>query len=161
MHKLAIKLLSMVLLVTMGRPLAVVTTCSPVPQVKVKSMASMVIQGQVEDTPVDWKIATSARSTFITSGTFDLIIDKPILRPVDSNYIAANGQKVKCLGKAVMSLTFGNTVFEHEVTVGGVRNNLIEDFITAYRCVWDHDESCFIIKGGRIPFGWIQREGKS
>jgi hypothetical protein len=53
-----------------------------------------------------------------------------------------------------MSLTFGNTVFEHEVTVGGVRNNLIgEDFITAYRCVWDHDESCFIIKGSRIPLG--------
>jgi hypothetical protein len=36
--------------------------------------------------------------------------------------------------------------------VGGVRNNLIgEDFITAYQCVWDHDESCFIIKGSRIP----------
>jgi hypothetical protein len=112
----------------------VVTTSSPVPQVKVKSMASMMIQGQVEDTPVDWKIDTGARSTFITSETFDLIIDKPILRPVDSNYIAANGQKVKCFGKAVMSLTFGNTVFQHEVTVGGVRNNLIgEDFITAYR----------------------------
>jgi hypothetical protein len=53
-----------------------------------------------------------------------------LLRPVDSNYIAANGQKVKCLGKAVMSLTVGNTVFGHEVTVGRVRNNLIgEDFI--------------------------------
>ena len=95
-----------------------------------------------------------AWSTFITSETFDLIIDKPILTPVDSNYIAANGQKVKCLGKAVMSLTVGNTVFGHEVTVGRVRNNLIgEDFITAYRCVWDHDESCFIIKGSRIPLG--------
>jgi hypothetical protein len=69
----------------------VVTTSSPVPQVKVKSTASMVIQGQVEGTPVNWKIATGARSTFITSETFDLIIDKPILRPVDSNYIAANG----------------------------------------------------------------------
>jgi hypothetical protein len=114
----------------------------------------MVIQGQVEGTPVNWKIATGARSTFITSETFDLIIDKPILRPVDSNYIAANGQKVKCLGKAVMSLKFGNTVFEHEVTVGGFRNNLIgEDCITAYRCVWDHDESCLIIKGSRILLG--------
>ena len=137
-----------------GRTMSVVTTSSPVPQVKVKSMASMMIQGQVEGTPVDWKIDTGARSTFITSETFDLIIDKPILRPVDSNYIAANGQKVKCLGKAVMSITFGNTVFEHEITVGGIRNNLIgEDFITAYRCVWDHDESCFIIKGSRIPLG--------
>ena len=37
-----------------------VTTSSPVPQVKVKSMASMMIQGQVEGTPVDWKIDTGA-----------------------------------------------------------------------------------------------------
>lgn len=102
-----------------GRTKSVVTTSSSVPQVKVKSMASMMIQGQVEGTPVDWKIDTGARSTFISNETFDLIIDKPILRPVDSNYIAANGQKVKCLGKAVMSLTFGNTVFEHEVSRRG------------------------------------------
>jgi hypothetical protein len=53
-----------------------------------------------------------------------------------------------------MSLKFGNTVFEHEVTVGGVRNKLIGEYcITAYRCVWDHDESCFIIKGSIIPLG--------
>jgi hypothetical protein len=32
---------------------SVVTTGSPVPQVKVKSMAIMMIQGQVEGTPVD------------------------------------------------------------------------------------------------------------
>jgi hypothetical protein len=32
---------------------SVVTTSSPVPQVKVKSMAIMMIQGQVEGTPVD------------------------------------------------------------------------------------------------------------
>jgi len=36
--------------------------------------------------------------------------------------------------------------------VGGVKCNLIgEDFITMYRCVWDHDESCLVIKGSRIP----------
>jgi hypothetical protein len=35
-----------------GRTRSVVTTSSPVPQVKVKSMASMMIQGQVEGTPV-------------------------------------------------------------------------------------------------------------
>jgi hypothetical protein len=32
---------------------SVVTTSSPVPKVKVKSMAIMMIQGQVEGTPVD------------------------------------------------------------------------------------------------------------
>ena len=32
---------------------SVVTTSSPVPQVKVKRMAIMMIQGQVEGTPVD------------------------------------------------------------------------------------------------------------
>jgi hypothetical protein len=31
--------------------------------------------------------------------------------------------------------------------------SIIKDCITAYRCVWDHDESCFIIKGSRIPLG--------
>ena len=37
-------------------------------------------------------------------------------------------------------------VFEHEVVVGGVRNNLIgEDFISTYRCTWDHDESSFVV----------------
>ena len=46
-----------------GRTRSVVTTSSPVPLVKVKSMASMMIQGQVEGTPVDWKIDTGARST--------------------------------------------------------------------------------------------------
>lgn len=48
---------------------------------------------------------------------------------------------------------FGDSVFEHEVNVGGVRNNLIgENFITTYRCNWDHDEACFVTRGSRIPF---------
>ncbi|CAC5370885.1 unnamed protein product [Mytilus coruscus] len=48
----------------------------------------------------------------------------------------------------MLAITFGENVFEHEVVVGGVRNNLI---ITAYRCIWDHDEFSFIINGRRIP----------
>ena len=124
----------------------------PKAQVKVKGLASMVVVGQIEGTAVEWKIDTGAKSTFITNETFDLILDKPVLQPMDSTYIVANGQKLKCLGKAVMSITFGEGVFEQEVVVGGVRNNLIgEDFIATYRCTWDHDESSFIIKGSRIP----------
>ena len=133
---------------------------SPGPHVKVRGIASMVVVGQIEGTLVEWKIDTGAKSTFITNETFNLILDKPILEPMDSTYIVANGQKLKCLGRAVMSITFGESVFEHEVVVGGVRNNLIEDFITTYRCTWDHDESSLIVRGRRIPLG-ESREGKS
>jgi hypothetical protein len=46
---------------------------------------------------------------------------------------------------------FAEHVFEHDIIVGGVKCNLIgEDFITMYRCVWDHDESCLVIKGSHI-----------
>ena len=51
-----------------------------------------------------------------------------------------------------MTVMFAEHVFEHDIIVGGVKCNLIgEDFITMYRCVWDHDESCLVIKGSRIP----------
>lgn len=51
-----------------------------------------------------------------------------------------------------MMITFGENVFEHDIIVRGVRNNLIgEDFISTHRCTWDHDESSFVIKGKRIP----------
>jgi hypothetical protein len=59
-----------------GRTRSVVTTSSPVPQVKVKSMDRMMIQGQVEGTLVGWKIDTRARSTSITSETFELHINR-------------------------------------------------------------------------------------
>ncbi|CAC5407655.1 unnamed protein product [Mytilus coruscus] len=125
---------------------------SPSPKVKVKGIANMVVKGQIEGTTVEWKIDTGAMSTFITNDTFDLILDKPMLSPVDSHFVAANGQPLRCLGKAEMMITFGENVFEHEVIVGGVRNNLIgEDFISTHRCTWDHDESSFVIKGKRIP----------
>ncbi|CAC5370891.1 unnamed protein product [Mytilus coruscus] len=121
---------------------------SPDPKVKVKGVSSMVVQGQIEGTPVNWKIDTGAKSTFITNETFDLSVKKPTLQPEENNYVVANGHKLKCLGKAMLAITFGENVFEHEVVVGGVRNNLI---ITAYCCIWDHDEFGFIIKGRRIP----------
>lgn len=116
------------------------------------SVESMIVRGLIEGTSVEWKIDTGSRSTFITKDTFDNIIDKPRLEPVGGSYVTASGQKVKCYGRAIMRMTFGDHVFEQDVVVGGVRNNLIgEDFITTYRCVWDHDEASFIIKGSRVP----------
>ena len=50
--------------------------------------------------------------------------------------------------------------FKHEVVVGGVRNNLIEDFISTYRCTLDHDESSFVVGGRRIPLD-ESSEGRS
>lgn len=120
--------------------------------VRVKGVGCMLIRGQIEGALVIWKIDTGAKSTFISKNTYDMMVDKPALHPVGGNYVAANGQKLDCLGKAKMILTFHNQVFEHEVVVGGVSCNLIgEDFISTYRCVWDHDEASFIIKGSRIP----------
>ena len=123
------------------------------PKVKVRSVSSMIVLSQIEGVPVEWKIDTGARSTFITNKTYDMLLDRPTLAPVDSNYITANGERLECFGIALMHIIFGDSVFEHEVNVGGVRNNLIgEDFITTYRCNWDHDEACFVTRGSRIPF---------
>lgn len=111
------------------------------PQVIVASISTMVVLGQIEGVPVEWKIDTGARSTFITKGTYNMLVDKPVLAPMDSCYVTANGDRLECFGRALMHITFWECVFEHEANVGGVRNNLIgEDFITTYRCNWDHDE---------------------
>ena len=80
------------------------------------------------------------------------MIDKPVLQPVETCYVTASGQKLNCLGKALMTLIFRDQAFEHEVIEDGVDNNLIgEDFISKYRCKWEHDESAFNIKGCRLP----------
>ncbi|CAC5379235.1 unnamed protein product [Mytilus coruscus] len=122
----------------------------------------MVVLGQIEGVPVEWKIDTGARSTFITKETYNMLVDKPVLAPMDSSYVTANGDRLECFGRALMHITFGECVFEHEVNVGGVRNNLIgEDFITTYRCNWDHDEACFVIKGSRIPFEGPDRSSRA
>ena len=79
-------------------------------------------------------------------------MDKPVFRSVANTYITANGQRLQCIGQASMTVMFAEHVFEHDIIVGGVKCNLIgEDFIAMYRCVWDHDESCLVIKGSRIP----------
>ena len=124
------------------------------PPMKVGSTSGMLVRGQIEGVPIDWKIDTGAKSTFITKESYDMMLEKPTLSEMDSSYVTANGQKLKCYGQANMNITFGDHVYPHVVVVGGVRNNLIgEDFIIAYRCNWDHDESSFIIKGSRIPLG--------
>ena len=121
-------------------------------QEKVKSLAGMVVQGQIEGVSINWKVDTGAKSTFITKQTFDLMPDKPVLKEMDSSYVTASGQKLKCYGQAEMNIAFGDNIFPHEVVVGVVRHNLIgEDFIAKYRCNWDHDESSFVIRGSRVP----------
>lgn len=125
---------------------------SRVAQEKVNRLPGMIVRGQIEGVPVSWKIDTGAKSTFITKQTFDLIPDKPVLEEVDSRYVTASGQNLKCTGQALMSIGFGDNIYPHMVVVGVVRHNLIgEDFITKYRCNWDHDESSFVIKGSRVP----------
>lgn len=109
------------------------------PKVKLRSVSSMIVLSRIEEVPVEWKIDTGARSTFITNKTYDMLLDRPALAPVDSNYITANGKRLECFGIALMHITFGDSVFEHEVNVGGVRNNLI-------------GEACFVTRGSRIPF---------
>lgn len=132
------------------------------PRVKVESVSSMVVRGHIEGVPVEWKIDTGAKSTFITKQTYEMLLDRPVLAPMDSNYVTASGDKLECLGRALMHITFGDRVFEHEVNVGGVRNNLIgEDFITTYRCNWDHDEACFVIRGSRLPFEGPDRSSRA
>jgi hypothetical protein len=120
-------------------------------QARVKSTGCMMVQGRIEGVLADWKMDTGAKRSFITKETFDLIVDKPVLRPVVNNYVTANGQRLQCIGQASMTVMFAEHVFEHDIIVGGVKCNLIgEDFITMYRCVWDHDESCLVIKGSHI-----------
>ena len=65
-------------------------------------------------------------------------------------YLTADGSKVKCLGKAMMKITSGETVYGTMVIVGAVNNNLLgEDFITKFHCNWCFDEGSFIINGSR------------
>ena len=101
-------------------------------QARVKSTGCMMVQGRIEEVLADWKIDTGAKSSFITKETFDLIVDKPVLRPVVNNYVTANGQRLQCIGQASVT----ENVFEHDIIVGGVKCNLIgEDFTTMHRCV--------------------------
>ncbi|CAC5398972.1 unnamed protein product [Mytilus coruscus] len=121
--------------------------------VRVYGVANMMVKGHIESVPINWKIDTGAKRTFITEHIFNSIIEKPQLSPVDANYIAADGHSLKCK-EAVMLVIFNDHVFEHKIIVGGVKYNLLgEDFIPKNRCTWDPDESSFIIKGSRFTLG--------
>lgn len=82
------------------------------PKVKVMSVSSMIVLGQIEGVPVEWKIDTGARSTFITKKTCGMLLDRPALVSVDSNYITVNGERLECFGRALIHITFGDSVFE-------------------------------------------------
>ncbi|CAC5405910.1 unnamed protein product [Mytilus coruscus] len=130
--------------------------------VRVYGVANMMVKGHIESVPINWKIDTGAKRTFITEHVFNSIIEKPQLSPVDANYIAADGHSLKCKGEAVMLVIFNDHVFEHKIIVGGVKYNLLgEDFILKNRCTWDPDESSFIIKGSRFPLGGNDGKGGS
>lgn len=100
--------------------------------IRVKGMGCMMVQGKIEGNLLNWKVDTGARSTFITKDTFEIMVDKPVLQPVENTYVTANGQKLECLGKASMTLTFGENTFEHEVIVGGVGSNLLGEILYPY-----------------------------
>lgn len=78
----------------------------------------MIVQGKIEGVLAYFKIDTGAKSTFITKDTYEKMVDKPVLRPVSNTYVAANGQKLECLGKAIMNVMFADKVFEHELLWG-------------------------------------------
>ena len=59
-------------------------------QARVKSTGCMMVQGRIEGVLADWKMDTGAKRSFITKETFDLIVDKPVLRPVVNNYKGNN-----------------------------------------------------------------------
>ena len=120
--------------------------------VRIPRFKGMMVNGLIEDTPTIWKVDTGARRTFISEETYQQLYEKPSLQPVKIIYTAADGREIKCLGEAVMTLTFGNVDFEFLVTVGGVRFNLLgEDFISKFRCNWDHDDCTFVIQGSEDP----------
>ena len=100
----------------------------------------MKVYGFIEGIPIQWKIDTGARNTFISEETFESLLETSILASVTTTYLTADGSEVKCLGKAMMKITFGETVYETMVLVGAVFNN------------WCFDEGSFY--NGSIKFSW-------
>lgn len=126
--------------------------CTP-GAISVKSCGPMTVRGDIDGNPVIWKMDTGAKRTFISTETYDGLTEKPVLSPVKMKFHAAEGSMLTCLGESVMQLTFGDTIYDFPVVVAEVNTNLLgEDFITQFRCNWDHDEGCLIINGSRRPF---------
>ena len=95
----------------------------------------MKVDGFIEGVPIQKKIDTGARNTFISEETFESLLKTSILASDTTTYLTADGSKVKCLGKAMMKITFSETVYETMVLSGAVYNN------------WCFDEGSFIING--------------
>lgn len=126
----------------------------------VSGMSNMRVKGRIEGTPIEWKIDTGAKRTFVSKGTFASILEKPTLGRVSATYVVADGRTLDCAGEATMVLVFGDDAFEHPVIVRDVKHNLLgEDFFKRFRCGWDHDEKSFIIKGVKVPLGGSDEEG--
>ena len=122
---------------------------------KVRGKTGMIVDGQIEGTPISWKIDTGAGRTFITEETYLNILpdSRPSLRPLETKFTTANGSGLDILGIAVMTLSFDDFCVDFPVIVGGVSNNLLgEDFIKVFRCHWDWDTSSLEINGYNIPF---------
>ena len=61
----------------------------------------MRVNGFIESVPIQWKIDTGNRNTFISEETFKSLLEIAVLSPVTVTDLTADGSKVKCLGKAL------------------------------------------------------------
>lgn len=126
----------------------------------VAGMSNMRVKGKIEGTPIEWKIDTGAKRTFVSKETFASILEKTTLGRVSATYVVVDGRTLDCAGEATMVLIFGDDTFEHPVIVGDVKHNLLgEDFIERFRCGWDHDEKSFIIKVSKYLWEALMKEG--
>ncbi|CAC5396591.1 unnamed protein product [Mytilus coruscus] len=121
---------------------------------RVNGKPGMVVDGQLEGSPISWKIDTGAGRTFITEESYRNILpdNRPLLRQMKTKFETANGSCLNVLGTAVMTLSFEFCV-DFPIIVGGVKLNLLgEDFIKCFRCHWDWNTSSLEINGKNIPF---------
>ena len=100
----------------------------------------MLIFGSLYNVPVEWKVHTGARNTFITIDTHDKIPQrfKPDLKYTKRKFCTASGQEIRCKGKGLIALKLGGKELYFVVTNGDVTSNLLgEDFIRHSECNFD------------------------
>ncbi|CAG2250611.1 unnamed protein product [Mytilus edulis] len=122
---------------------------------RVNGKPGMVVDGQLEGSPISWKIDTRAGRIFITEETYRKILpdNRPLLRQMETKFETANGSCLYVLGTAVMTLSFDEFCVDFPIIVGEVKSNLLgEDFIKCFRCHWDWNTSSLEINGKNIPF---------
>lgn len=115
-------------------------------EILIPGRKEFLINGLIQGTPLTWKIDTGARKTFIKEETFYSIpVDnRPVLEQVKSNFLSADGRKLKLLGTAKMILTLKDIDIEFRVFVGGVTHDLLgEDFIVKFKCNWNYELCAF------------------